>query len=298
MAVNEATQFYQKTYENNLIHLVEQRGSKLRNTVMIRGAESSDHQFNVVDTHDTLISPAYGTNAAKWVDTTITNTVFNNRVATPVPVYTADTFKRFDAARTLVDPQSALIKGQANRLGRKIDKIIIAAATATATDSLGTASLDLPASQLIGSATDAPAFALVQKTRETVLESEIADDEEVFFVVSPNFVAALMTDAKATSVDYANGRALMSGTIVQGWMGFTWIVSNLLTTPGGSGPYQKYGLAYTADAIGMKINADITTKVAEVPQKQFDTLVYSSLDCGAVRVQDKKVFRVHYLETN
>jgi hypothetical protein len=298
MAVNEMNTQYVKTYESNLIHLVEQKASKLRGTVMVRGMESSDHQFNVVDTHDTLNSPVYGTNAAKWVDTVITDTVFNNRVVTPVPVYTADTFKRFDASRTLIDPQSALIKGQASRLGRKIDKIIIAAATGTATDSLGTGSLTLPATQQIGGAAIAPSFTLVQQTRETILESEIADDEEVFFVVTPNFVAALMTDAKATSVDYANGRMLMSGTIVQGWMGFTWIVSNLLTTAGGAGPYQKYALAYTADAIGMKINQDIQTKVAEVPQKQFDTLVYSSLDCGAVRVQDKKVFRIHYLETN
>jgi hypothetical protein len=297
MAINENTMLWQKTYENNLIHLVEQQGSKLRRTVTVRGFDSSDHQFNTVDTHDTLQAPAYGTNAAKWVDTVIDNTVFNNRVATPVPVYTADTFKKFDAARTLVDPQSALIRGQANRLGRKIDKLIIAAATGASLDSLGNAPT-LPVAQQVGGAAIAPSFTLVQTTRELVLESEIADDEECFFVVTPNFVAALMTDAKATSRDYANGQMLMSGTMVQGWMGFTWIVSNLLTVAGGAGPYQKYALAYTADAIGLKENSPITTEIAKVPTKQFDTLVYSSLDAGAVRIQDKKMFRVHYLETN
>lgn len=298
MAVNEFSTQYIKTYESNLLHLVQQKGSKLRESVTVRGAESMDHQFNVIAGHDTLQTPVYGTNAAKWVDTVIDNTVYNNRVATPIPIYSADTFKRFDMSRTLVDPQSALIQTQAYRLGRKLDDIIIAAATATATDSLGTGGLTLPASQQVGGAAIAPSFTLVQQTREGIMEADIDPDEEVIFVVSPNFVAALMTDAKATSIDYTNAKALMGGALVQGWMGFTWKVSNRLTKPVAGPPAQVYALAYTKDSIGLKINQDVQTKVAEVPQKQFDTLVYSSMDAGAVRIHDKKVFRVHYLETN
>ena len=56
--------------------------------------------------------------------------------------------------------------------------------------------------------------------------------------------------------------------------------------------------AYTRDAIAVKINSDISSTVDRIPQKQNSILVQSSMDLGAVRVQDEKVFRVHYLETN
>jgi hypothetical protein len=304
MAVNDISQAYIRTYEANLIHLVQQRASKLRNTVTIRGTDSADHQFQVMSKQaDGDMKDGGGTvggnltNGATWdaMNTVLGAHTQNNRVATPAPKYVANAFKWTDLTRTLIDPQSALLKAQAMLLGRQIDKIIHTAALGTAADSLGTAGLTLPAGQQLGSATDAPAFALVTEIIEAMLEKDIDPDEEKFLVVSPNFVVNLLNDAKATSVDYVNGKALMAGGIVQGWMGFTWICLNGLTSPAG---LEKYGLAYTRDAIGLKINTDITTTVDRIPEKQNSILVQSSMDLGAVRIQDEKVFRVHYLETN
>lgn len=305
MAVNDISQAYIRTYESNLIHLVQQKASKLRDTVTIRGTDSADHQFQVMSKQadgDIKTSPV-GTNltdGATWtaMDTILGSHAQNNRVATPVPVYAANAFRKSDLSRTLIDPQSALLRNQAMLLGRKIDNIIHTAALGTAADSLGTAGLTLPVAQQLGSATDVPAFALVTEIKEAMLEGEVDSDEECFLVVSPNFVVNLLNDAKATSADYVTGRALMAGGIVQGWMGFTWKCINGLVSPGGAGPFQRYALAYTRDAIAVKINSDISSTVDRIPQKQNSILVQSSMDLGAVRVQDEKVFRVHYLETN
>lgn len=134
--------------------------------------------------------------------------------------------------------------------------------------------------------------------REAILERDIDPDEECFLVISPNFVANLLNDAKATSVDYINGKSLMAGGIVQGWMGFTWIPSNRLTKPVVGPPAQVYGLAYTKDALGLVVNKDVFVEIGKDPGQSFSTTVYAGVDIGAVRVQDSKLFRVHYLETN
>jgi hypothetical protein len=308
MAAGDISQSYLRTYEQNLIHLVQQKASKTRGTVTERGTDSADHQFmvmakfvdgTVIKSGDTVGTNIAAGNASTVLPETVVSTqTINNRVVTPNPLYIANAFKKSDITRSLIDPQSALLHNQAMSLGRKIDSIILSAAIGTATDSLGTGGLTLPVAQQLGSATDAPAFALVTKITESMLEADIDPSEEKFLVVSPNFVVNLLNDAKATSSDYATGRALMTGGIVQGWMGFTWICLNGLTSPGGAGPYQRYGVAYTKDAIGLKVNQDIQTTVDRIPERQNSILVQSSMDLGAVRIQDEKVFRIHYLETN
>jgi hypothetical protein len=90
----------------------------------------------------------------------------------------------------------------------------------------------------------------------------------------------------------------MSGNVVQGWMGFTWINTNRLTKPVVGPPAQVYGAAYTKDAMGLITLQDIKTDVGRDPGTWFDTVVQTSVDIGAVRIQDEKVFRVHYLESN
>jgi hypothetical protein len=182
-------------------------------------------------------------------------------------------------------------------VGRTFDDVIIAALFAAANDSAGNANAHPAASQL-GSAVTAPSFDLVRLVREVVGEKEVDPDEEVFFAISPNFVSALLNDAKATSFDYANAKALMNGAVVQGWMGFTWIVTNRLTKPVVGPPAQVYAAAYTRDAMGLLLLSDATTDVGKDPGTWFDTVVQTSVDIGAVRIQDEKVLRVHFLETN
>jgi len=297
VAANEMTQLYIKTFESNIVHLAQQKFSKLRNTVTTRTGPGASHRFQVMSARGAMTAktaPA-GTNTNKRNATPWVDSVFNNRVATPAPYHTADSFEWDDIVRQLTDPQSALTSSMAAQAGRRFDDCIIAAATGAALDDLSNSNSH-PAGSQIGGATTAFDFDLVRATRELILEKDIDPDEEVFFVISPNAVMALLDDAKATSIDYANAKALMGGGLVQGWMGFTWIVSNRLTDPAPTS-LQRYGLAYTKDAIGMLVAKEPFVKVAEDPGASFATTVYLGVDVGAVRIQDAKMLRVHYLET-
>jgi hypothetical protein len=299
VAINEISTHFVKTFESNALHLVQQKTSKLRRTVTEKRPGPTDkHSFRVIAARGAMTDRAnVGAVAGKRTATPYSDTVFNDRVCGSTRKGTADSFSRAEAQRMLEDPQSALLASMTKQVGRTFDDVIIAALFANALDSLGTVNAHPAASQL-GGAAIAPSFALVRQVRETALEKEIDPDEEMFFVVSPNFVTTLLDDPKATSFDYANAKALMSGGLVQGWMGFTWITSNRLTKPVVGPPAQVYGAAYTRDAVGLLVLDDVHAEVGKDPGAWFDTSIQLECDIGAVRIQDEKVLRVHYLETN
>lgn len=299
MAVNEIQNHFIRTFESNVIHLVQQKTSKLRRTVTERSPGPTEkHSFRVVDARGAMTDRAnVGANAGKRTATPYSDTVYNDRVCGSTRKGTADSFSRAEAARMLTDPQSVLTTAMAAQVGRTFDDVIIAALFANALDTAGNVNAH-PAANQLGGAAQAPNFALVRSVREVVGERNIDPEEEVFFLVSPNFVSALLDDPKATSFDYANAKALMAGQLVNGWMGFSWIPTNRLTKPVLGPPDQVYGAAYTKDAIGLLLLEDIHAEVGKDPGAWFDTTVQVECDLGAVRIQDNKVFRVHYLETN
>jgi hypothetical protein len=297
MAVHEISDLYISTFADNVIHLAQQKKSKLRDTVTVKSGVGNQHRFQTVAARSTMTKrTAQGTNAGKRPATAYADTVYGNRVVLPSPYTTADSYEWEDVARMIVDPQSALTTSMAAQLGRTYDDVIIASLFAAALDDLGNSHAHLAAQQL-GGATTAPSFDLINLARETLEETDIDLDEEKFMLVSPNFVSALLADEKATSFDFNNAKALASGQVVQGWMGFTWKVTNRLTTPGGT-PKQIYGAAYTKDAIGLVVNTEGKVDIGKDPGQSFTTTVQLACDIGAVRIQDAKCLRIHYLETN
>jgi hypothetical protein len=297
MAVHEISDLYIKTFTDNVIMLAQQKKSRLRDTVTVKSGIGEQLRFQTVAARAAMTKrTAQGTNAGKRPATAYVDTVWGNRVVIPSPYTAADSYEWEDVARMIGDPQSILTTSLAAQLGRTYDDVIIAAMFAASLDDLGNSHAHLAAQQL-GGATTAPSFDLVNAAREVLDETDVDPDEEKFMVVSPNFISALLGDSKATSFDFNNGKALASGQVVQGWMGFTWKVTNRLTTPGGT-PKQIYGAAYTKDAIGLGINVEGKVDIGKDPGQSFSTTVQIAADFGAVRIQDARILRLHYLETN
>ena len=304
MAVNDIANHFIRTYETAVIELVQQKESKLRNTVTVRQPGSTgSHSFRVVaargamTSRNTASGSTPGLVAFKRTATPYVDTALNDRICGSVPYAAADSYSRAEMQRLLEDPQSVMLLAQARQVGRTFDDVIIAAVLANATDNLGTVCAFLAANQLGGAAVT-PDFALVKSVRESVLEADVSEDEEVFLVVSPNFVTCLMDETKYGSTDYVAAQAIASGKPLQKWMGFTWIVSNRLSHPQAGPPAETYGLAYTKDAMGLLILDDIHVDVGPDPAHWFDYTCQTSVDIGATRIQDGKAWRVHYLETN
>jgi hypothetical protein len=295
MAVNEVMNHFVKTFEANAIHLVQQRYSKFRSRVIEKSPGPSEkHAFRVVDTRGNFLiarSGTVGANAGKRTATVFTDTVFNDRVAVAQTYSTADSFSKPDMRRMLEDPQSEIYKAMVPQVGRTYDDIINTAFFASANDSAGNA--NAWAGTTIGGAAEAFDITDVINLLEAFNADEIDPDEEKFLSISPDGVSKLLVEPKATSVDYVNAKALMSGKVVEGWLGFSWIMSNRLTIPATT---QRYYPAWTRDAMGLLVLADVEFEAGKDPGTSFDTVMQLSIDAGAVRIQDKKVKRIHVLE--
>jgi hypothetical protein len=102
----------------------------------------------------------------------------------------------------------------------------------------------------------------------------------------------LLQTVEATSRDYAN-KALQSGFVAD-WMGMDWIVSTRLLAGGGAGTSDC--IFMTDRAMGLQMNQDISTNVAQDPSASFDWRLYSSWQGGAVRVEDQQLVWGQFLD--
>ena len=297
MAANEISQLQIQKFAQDTIHLAQQKKSKLRMCVTEQFDVANKFVFKVTSARAAMTARTnVGVVAGKRTATAYADQVYNNRVVLPAPYYTADSFSTYDdAKRQLESPSAILTRSFAMQVGRQFDDIIIAAFFAAALDDLGNSNAH-PAGSQIGGATTAPSLDLLKTARELLAENDVDPDEEKYFVCSPNFITALLGDTKATSTDFAAIQALQVGKI-DTFLGFKFIESNRLTSPGGT-PKQIYGAAYTKDSMGLAVNMEGKVDIGKDPGLSFDTTVQVQLDAGAVRIQDAKMLRVHYLETN
>lgn len=283
-------QAYVDTFENNVRHLAQQEEAKLRGTVQERSVQSEAHNWERLGTLDA---------AEKTTARTATpeqDAAWTRRVSVPKTYHIGTSTELQDPIQMLVDPNSNLTRAISSGMKRQFDDVIIDAATSTALDGAG-ATPALPAGQVVGDGTGQISFDMVTEVQETFMANDIDPSVPKCFVVGPKQVRKLMQTTQHTSKDYVAADALQqlnSTGIVPNWMGFTWILSTRLNAPAGG---ELSCLAYTMDAIGLQVNADITTRVAEDPSLSFATRLYATMTVGAVRVEDEQIVHAHVADT-
>jgi hypothetical protein len=296
MAVNEIMNHFVRTFEASAIHLVQQRYSKFRSRVTEKSKTTEQHSFRTVSARGAMVDRAnVGANAGKRPATNFADTVFNDRVALSTPKNTADSFAKCDVRRMLEDPQSEIYQAMVPQVGRTFDDVIAAAFHANALDTAGnvTAFGATGTTPTLGGAGIPWSFDLVALLLQAYNTDDVDPDEQKFLAIPPAVVTAILNEPKGTSADYVNARALMSGTVVDGWMGFSWIMSNRLNHPVAGDTYCQ---AWTRDAMGLLVLQDIQTEIGKDPGTQFDTIIQLDIDIGAVRIQEAKAKRIRITE--
>lgn len=284
MGGQDVTVLNQRTYEGNLRSLAQQRGSRLRRFCMERGAKDSHLWDRIASVEVTARVSGAATNE--------TANTLTRRRSKSAAYDVGNLVDPHDVAKITMDPTSSILTEQANAIGRKFDSIIITAALGSTEDEAGTPTV-FPVGQGLGGATQAWDFNFITTVNEKFWANEIFDEEKVF-VIRPNAARKMLQMTQATSSDYVNAKALVTDGYVEKWLGYTWIVSNLLPNVTG---LQYYYLAMTKRAIGLHLTKDIWTRVAESTEKSFAWRIYSAFEAGAVRVEDSHVVRVHVLES-
>jgi hypothetical protein len=296
MSTAEIQNVYIQTFEATVRFLAQQGVTRLRPYVDERSVNSSLHNWERLGTQEAVPKATTG-----LIDTPDQEYPFTRRVSAAVTRHTGDSSEPEDLVQTLIDPNSSIATAQGKAMRRAFDDEIIRAASSD-TSANGAGGTDaLPAGQILGAQGTplAMTFDLVTEVSEIFMNNDIDPDEAKVFVIGPKQARKLLQLTEATSGDYNAVRPLTAMGYIESWMGYTWIVSTrLLDSSAGQDDSELYAFAMTNRALGLQVNKDIWSRVAEDPTKSFAWRIYSAMTIGAVRVEDEQLVRINIANTN
>lgn len=285
-----------QTYKSNIEVKFQQMGSKLR--PHCRG-ETQNAEFDFYD----RIGPTDAIEVTnRHADTPLVSTPHDRRRVALRDFDWADLIDKKDKLRMLADPQSAYVQNAVYALGRKMDDLIIEAATGTAyTGKTGSTTVTFPAAQEVAvnyveSGAAANSNLSIGKLRRVrtilgVAEADM-DGEPLVAVVSPYQIQSLLRTTEVTSSDYNTIKALVAGEI-NSFMGFTFVRSNRLTVASNI----RDTLFWAKQGMLLAVAQDIMVDIGPRRDKRNSIQIYVSASFGASRMWEEKVIRVKCDET-
>jgi len=311
MSVNVNTAFVQQ-YSTNIMMLLQQQGSRLRNAVMnysfVGKAASMAEQFGQV-------SPVR--NQSRHSDTPLISTPQDKRWIYPNDYDWADLIDNQDKLRMLIDPSGPYTMAGVWAMGRAIDDEIISGfLNANNTGENGTVSTSTlyaynSNSQSVPAITGAAAatglnIAKLRLAKRKLLEADLdVDNDQLFCVISAKQHDDLLNEAQAVSLDYNTKPVLVDGKITQ-FMGFNFIhseripgapnfnsaINPAITSADSDGSYVAGTrwmvpvFAKSGMALGMW--NDVQASVDRRPDKRNSWQVYVTGTFGGARLEEKR----------
>lgn len=292
--VNTVDNVFVSTYESILRHLAQQMPSRLRAKVTERGVDSEEHNWERLGTAEAQVK------STRLQATPVQDWPWSRRVSVPTTYDVGDSTEQEDIVQMIIDPNSNLAQSQGYAMRRAYDDEIIACATGTALDGQGAANVFPAGQKVFGVTVDvydtSLNFDLITQVTERFLDNDIDPDEPKCFVIGPVQARKLLQLTEATSADYNALRPLQSRGHVESWMGYEWICSTRLNHPTAPGTDIDC-FAMTRKALGLQVNRDITSRIAEDPSISFAWRIYSFMTIGCVRVEDEHIVQVQLADT-
>jgi hypothetical protein len=292
--VNTVDQVFVSTFESILRHLAQQMPSRLRSKVTERGTNSEEHNWERLGSAEAQVK------TTRLQATPVQDWPWSRRVSVPTTYDVGDSTEQEDIVQMIIDPNSNLAQSQGYAMRRAYDDEIIAAATGTALDGDGVAQAFPDAQKVFGTAVDVYdtpiTYDIITQVTERFLDNDIDPDEPKCFVIGPVQARKILQLTEATSGDFNAVRPLTTQGYVQNWMGYEWIVSTRLNHPTAPGTDIDC-FVMTKKALGLMVDRDITSRIAEDPSISFAWRIYSFMTIGAVRVEDEHIVQVQLADT-
>lgn len=287
-----------ESYRAMVTMLAQQTSSRLRKYVKFENTTGKKHFFDQIGTIEVNeVVSRFGDSPS--------NEIPHYRRACNVADFNAGTFMDgFDATKLIADPKDGYVRAMHAAFGRKIDKILIAAATADAlTGAAGTTTTSLPSGQKVdvtlGHATGITNAGLtvekLKNARSIFAKNEVIDEENnteedaPILVCSQQQIEDLLGDSRVTNSDYAAVKALVDGKISY-FMGFRFLRTELLTLS--STTDIRTCFAFVKSGLGLCINEDVKTKISERADKNYNWYAYMEMSMGATRLEEEKVVEI------
>lgn len=281
---NTITKAFVQQFQDNLIHLAQQKGSRLRGSVNEQSVTGEKFHFERLGTVAAVAKTTRHTN------TPVLDVPHSRRTATMSDYHWADLIDNEDKVRMLVTPESHYARSGANAMARAIDDLIITAATGNATDGDGS-TVALPSGQKIAHGSTGLTLAKLITIKEILDGNDVDPDDERFLVLGSKQISDLLNTTEIKSSDYNSVKALVQGDI-DTFMGFKFLRSERL----GLASTTRTCFAFTKSAMGLGIGSDVKTSIDIRYDKSLAHQVYLSFVAGATRIQDECVVQVDCTE--
>jgi hypothetical protein len=289
MSFNITTHFVQQ-YTTNVQLLLQQKGSKLRNTVTVGSytgkAAKAIEQVGPVTAQKRTI---------RHGDTPLISTPADARWVFPTDYEWADLIDDQDKLRMLIDPTSSYSQNGAYALGRAMDDEIITAFFATAkTGENGSDNTVFGADQdvVVGTGSTGATGLNISKLREAkkiLMQNEVdIDNDPLFCIITAQQHDDLLNEAQAISLDYNTRPVLVDGKITA-FMGFNFVHTERLPLNSSS---QRRVPAFAKSGMHLGMFNDINTMISERADKGYATQVYVKGTFGATRTEEGKVVEI------
>lgn len=311
MSFNVSTAFVQQ-YSTNVQMLLQQQGSRLRNTVQnfkfTGKAASMAEQFGQV-------SPVR--NQSRHSDTPLISTPQDKRWIYPNDYDWADLIDSQDKLRMLIDPTSSYAMAGAWAMGRAIDDEILSGFyNANNTGENGTTSTGLlsaygSGSQMVAATVGASAatglnIAKLRAAKRKLLEAEVdVDNDQLFMAITAKQHDDLLNEAQAISLDYNSKPVLVDGKI-SSFMGFNFVhseriaggasfnsaINPAIATGSSDGQYttgSRYLVpCWAKSGLALGVWNDVQTSIDRRADKRNSYQVYVTGTFGGARMEEKK----------
>jgi hypothetical protein len=187
--------------------------------------------------------------------------------------YAAEYIDKLDEMKININERQAVAQSAAAALGRKTDELLVTAMTAGAS------------ATVISSTSAALTKANLLTLFETLGINEVPEDGQRYLAMNPQGFADLFAITEFASSDYVGPQNLpfAGGMTMKEFLGLK-IFSTSAITAG-------MNLAYHTNAVGLGVNADVTTEVNYVPEK-VSHLTTSMMSMGACVINSAGVYKV------
>jgi len=276
-------------FTDNIRQLVQQKISKLRNTVLVDTNFVGEFKF-----YDQLGATNMVEKTSRHQDTPSIDPDHQRRRLSKRDFIHNTLFDTEDQLRMIIDPKSAYSMSAAMSAGRQMDDIIIEAfdAEAFAGKSGGTGT-DFDTNNIVAVGTTGLTKAKMLSAMQKLDDNDVEADER-FIVAAPKQIVNMLGTTEVASSDFNVVKALVQGEI-NTWLGFQFIKSTRLqpTTSGGS---IRKVFAWHRAAMQLGIGKEPSVRIDQRADKSYAWQVFLSMTINATRLEEKRIIQINCQE--
>jgi len=294
MSVNIPTHYAQQ-FATNIELLLQQKGSKLRNTVT-----SDSYVGEQASPVDQIGAVAMQEVTGRFEPIGRVDAPTDRRWVLPSDYDLNQLIDSFDKLRLVTDPESPTVMNAVMAAGRQLDDIIIEAYFGAAkTGKSGSANTAFPAKQQVdvnfgASSNTGLTVAKLREARKKLKAAEVdMDMEEIYCVITAEQEDNLLAEAQVISLDYNEKPVLVDGRL-NSFLGMNFVHCERIGLDTNS--YRRVPV-YAKSGMHLGLWNDITTDIdqrKDLKGHPFQAYVY--MTAGATRIEEEKIVEIKCAE--